>query len=190
LTKIIQSDNAVVAQFADGGDVTADVLIGADGIHSVVRSSLFPQEGPPIWNGAMLWRGATDWPMYEDGRTMVIAGGMGAKFVFYPIHADPGRPQSRLTNWAILAKTGSRGAAPPRQDWSRPGRLDDVATLVQNRFRLDFVDPLALINASGTFYEYPMCDRDPLPRWRIPCIRWDPTGRARRCWMPCRWPAI
>ena len=30
---------------------------------------------------------------------------------------------------------------------------------------LDFVDPLALIRASGTFYEYPMCDRDPLPRW-------------------------
>ena len=27
------------------------------------------------------------------------------------------------------------------------------------------VDPLALIAASGTFYEYPMCDRDPLPRW-------------------------
>jgi len=30
---------------------------------------------------------------------------------------------------------------------------------------LDFVDPLALVRASGAFYEYPMCDRDPLPRW-------------------------
>ena len=36
---------------------------------------------------------------------------------------------------------------------------------MRDRFRLDFVDPLALIRASGTFYEYPMCDRDPLPRW-------------------------
>jgi 2-polyprenyl-6-methoxyphenol hydroxylase-like FAD-dependent oxidoreductase len=36
---------------------------------------------------------------------------------------------------------------------------------MRDRFRLDFVDPLALIGASGTFYEYPMCDCDPLPRW-------------------------
>jgi 5-methylphenazine-1-carboxylate 1-monooxygenase len=36
---------------------------------------------------------------------------------------------------------------------------------VRERFRLDFVDPLALIRASGEFYEYPLCDRDPLPRW-------------------------
>jgi 5-methylphenazine-1-carboxylate 1-monooxygenase len=36
---------------------------------------------------------------------------------------------------------------------------------VRDCFRLDFVDPLALIEASGTFYEYPLCDRDPLPRW-------------------------
>ena len=38
----------------------------------------------------MLWRGATDWPVYADGRTMVVAGGNGAKFVYSPIHADPG----------------------------------------------------------------------------------------------------
>ena len=36
---------------------------------------------------------------------------------------------------------------------------------MRDRFRLDFVDPLALIRASGTFYEYPLCDREPLPRW-------------------------
>ena len=35
-----------------------DVLIGADGIHSLVRETLFPNEGPPRWNGIMLWRGA------------------------------------------------------------------------------------------------------------------------------------
>jgi 2-polyprenyl-6-methoxyphenol hydroxylase-like FAD-dependent oxidoreductase len=36
---------------------------------------------------------------------------------------------------------------------------------MHDRFRLDFVDPLALIRAGGTFYEYPLCDREPLPRW-------------------------
>jgi 2-polyprenyl-6-methoxyphenol hydroxylase-like FAD-dependent oxidoreductase len=46
------------------------VLIGADGIHSVVRDKLFPNEGPPRWNGLMLWRGAIDWPAFLTGRSM------------------------------------------------------------------------------------------------------------------------
>ena len=36
---------------------------------------------------------------------------------------------------------------------------------VRDRFRLGFLDPLALVEATPTFYEYPNCDRDPLPRW-------------------------
>ena len=35
----------------------------------------------------------------------------------------------------------------------------------RDRFRLSFVDLQSLIEATGTFYEYPCCDRDPLPRW-------------------------
>src|SRR5215475_7796826 len=74
-------------------EVAGDALIGADGIHSRVRSLLYPHEGPPAWNGLMLWRGATQWPVYSDGRTMVIAGGNAAKFVFYPIHVDQLKPE-------------------------------------------------------------------------------------------------
>ncbi len=55
-----------------------DVLVGADGIHSLVRDTLYPSEGPARWNGAMLWRGAVDWPTFLTGRSMVIAGGMAA----------------------------------------------------------------------------------------------------------------
>ena len=142
------------------------MLVGADGIHSTVRATFYPDEGPPVWNGMMLWRGAADWPVYVDGRTMVIAGGMGQKFVFYPIHADPAAPERRLTNWAVMARIGDGTGLPPRrEDWNRAGQWDEVEPFVRDRFRLDFVDPLALIRASGTFYEYPMCDRDPLPRW-------------------------
>ena len=150
----------------DGFEVEGDALVGADGIHSVVRAEFYPDEGAPVWNGMMLWRGAADWPVYVDGRTMVISGGMGQKFVFYPIHADPVAPQQRLTNWAVMARVGDGAGLPPRrEDWNREGRLEDVEPFVRDRFRLEFVDPLALIRASGTFYEYPMCDRDPLPRW-------------------------
>jgi 2-polyprenyl-6-methoxyphenol hydroxylase-like FAD-dependent oxidoreductase len=147
-------------------EVAGDALIGADGIHSRVRSLLCPHEGPPAWNGLMLWRGATEWPVYAGGRTMVIAGGNAAKFVVYPIHADPSKPETRLTNWAVMARIGDGTAPPPRrEDWNRPGRLEEALLFVRDKFRLGFVDPVSLIEATGTFHEYPACDRDPLSRW-------------------------
>jgi 5-methylphenazine-1-carboxylate 1-monooxygenase len=79
-----------------------DVLIGADGIHSTVRGMLFKDEGPVRWNGIMLWRGAIDWPQFLTGRSMIVAGGMQAKLVVYPI-AEGSRPDRRLTNWAVAA---------------------------------------------------------------------------------------
>jgi 2-polyprenyl-6-methoxyphenol hydroxylase-like FAD-dependent oxidoreductase len=36
---------------------------------------------------------------------------------------------------------------------------------VEGVFRLATVDPAAVVRATEAFYEYPMCDRDPLPRW-------------------------
>lgn len=143
-----------------------DLLIGADGVHSAVRAALYPDEGPPIWSGIMLWRGAIRWPTWRDGRTMAIAGGNFAKFVYYPIAADPRSPGMRLTNWAVMARTDDAGTGPQRrEDWSRIGIAEEVLPFVRDRFRLDFVDPAAIIEATGNFYEYPNCDRDPLPRW-------------------------
>src|SRR5438105_4162416 len=106
-----QDDGGVAAYFFDRGGshratARGDVLIGADGIHSQVRETLFPKEGPARWNGIMLWRGATDWPAFLSGRSMVIAGGLAAKFVLYPI-AEGTRADRRLTNWAVTAKVGA-----------------------------------------------------------------------------------
>jgi 2-polyprenyl-6-methoxyphenol hydroxylase-like FAD-dependent oxidoreductase len=102
-----QDDEGVTVQLFDraGNHVATDrgdVLIGADGIHSNLRATLFPDEGPPTWNGAMLWRGATEWPSFLTGRSMIIAGGMSAKAVVYPIANAPSAAP-RLTNWAIVA---------------------------------------------------------------------------------------
>jgi len=85
-----QDENGVTAHFCDGNGahaatVRGDLLIGADGIHSKVRSIMNPSEGPPRWKGIMLWRGATDWPSFLTGRSMIIAGGMREKAVIYPI---------------------------------------------------------------------------------------------------------
>jgi 5-methylphenazine-1-carboxylate 1-monooxygenase len=164
-----QDGDGVAVSFGDDAgaeveSVRGAALVGADGIHSTVRDALYPDEGPPRWNGTMLWRGATQWPSFLTGRSMIIAGGMEAKVVLYPIAAGESAEQ-RLTNWAVMARIGEEGTPPPRrEDWSRPGRLDELMPHMQ-RFAVEEVDVPELIRATPVFYEYPVCDRDPVPRW-------------------------
>ena len=169
VTGFEQEGSKVTAFLSEAGralQAGGDLLIGADGIHSAVRAALYPEEGPPVWNGVMLWRGATRWPTWRDGRTMAIAGGNHAKFVFYPIGEDPDDPDMRLTNWAVMARSHVPQAGRfTLGDWSRPGKFAQVMPFVRDRFRLDYVDPAEIISATGAFYEYPNCDREPLPHW-------------------------
>lgn len=171
LVDFTEKEGSVTATFesrlkAERSTATGEGLIGADGIHSRVRSLFYPREGPLIWSGIMLWRGATSWPVHADGRTMVIAGGNAAKFVFYPIHFDPREPERRLTNWAVMARVSDGSGPPPRrEDWNSIGQLEDARAFVHDSFSLGFVEPAQMIEATGTFYEYPNCDRDPVARW-------------------------
>src|SRR5215467_1893733 len=164
-----QHEGGVSAYFFDRNGshratARGDVLIGGDGIHSRVREILFPNEGPARWNGIMLWRGATDWPAFLTGRSMIVAGVLAAKFVIYPIAAGSS-PKHQLTNWAVTAKVGDGSRPPPqKEDWSRPGRMDELLPHIQ-RFQIANMDAQGLIEATPEFWEYPMCDRDPLPRW-------------------------
>ncbi|MGH3585527.1 MAG: flavin-dependent oxidoreductase [Pseudonocardia sp.] len=164
-----QDADGVQARFADRqgnplDPVRGDVLIAADGIHSTTRAAMFPDEGPPRWNGVMMWRGATDWPEFRTGRSMIIAGGTAAKLVIYPI-AGGREPGTTLTNWAICVLAGEPGTPPPaQQDWSR--RADPaVVEGYLDHFRVPHIDHAALVRATPEYFEFPMCDRDPLPYW-------------------------
>ena len=146
--------------------VSGDCVIAADGIHSVVRQQFYPDQGTPKWNGIMLWRGACLWEPFQTGKSMVIAGGMAAKLVLYPIADDRRDDGKVLMNWAVAAKLGDADTPMPRrEDWNREGKLEELLPFVEDTFHLDVLDPLALIRATGTFYEYPMCDRDPVDAW-------------------------
>lgn len=59
LVSVEQPDDTVVANFAGGHRVEADLLIGADGIQSTVRKQLFPQSQPQ-YVGYIAWRGLVD----------------------------------------------------------------------------------------------------------------------------------
>ncbi len=59
LVSVEQPGNTVVANFAGGEQIDADLLIAADGIQSTVRKQLFPQSQPQ-YVGYIAWRGLVD----------------------------------------------------------------------------------------------------------------------------------
>ncbi|QCI66834.1 flavin-dependent oxidoreductase [Phreatobacter stygius] len=163
------SDGKVEARFTgrNGDEVArrqADVLIGADGIHSAVRAALYPGEGAPIWNGRVLWRAITeDFRPFLSGRTMIMAGHQDRKFVCYPLTTSPDGAGPVRINWiAELSFDRSKGWR--REDWDRTARLEDIAPLFAD-WRFDWLDIPALMAGAQTIYEYPLVDRDPLERW-------------------------
>jgi 5-methylphenazine-1-carboxylate 1-monooxygenase len=168
LTGFSQDADGVTARFTrtEGADVEerGDVLVGADGIHSVLRGLLHPEDGGIRWQGSQLWRGVVDWPVLDSGNVMLIAAGSKAKLTIYPI-AEGRSAGTRLTNWVMNGKVASGAFPPPRrEDWSRPGKLEEVLPFAK-RLQLPFLDVEALIRATPQFFEYPECDRDPLPWW-------------------------
>ena len=89
-----------VARLADGREIEADIIVGADGIHSVVRRSLF---GPdvPRFTGCICWRGLA--AASEVPRDIAIAEGamwMGphGHVVHYPEGLAANRPT--LSDWS------------------------------------------------------------------------------------------
>ncbi|MDX2482445.1 MAG: FAD-dependent monooxygenase [Pseudodonghicola sp.] len=156
----------VTLRRSDGSTFTAegDVLIGADGIHSAVRRHLNPGEGAPRWSGLMLWRGSVDWPKVLDGHTIINSGGMGQKFIFYPI--GPGKtPDTQLMNWACVVRQAEPGApAPGREDWNREARAEVLHPILE-AFTVPETDIHAMVDATPVFWDFPMCDRDPLETW-------------------------
>ncbi|MBN8902122.1 MAG: FAD-dependent monooxygenase, partial [Rhodospirillales bacterium] len=106
------------------GTAEGSLLIGADGIHSAVRGRLYPEEGPPIWNGAILWRGVTRAAPFLGGRTMIMAGHECQKFVAYPISRAAAEQGEAVVNW-IAERKFAPDHAWRREDWNRPGVLAD-----------------------------------------------------------------
>jgi 5-methylphenazine-1-carboxylate 1-monooxygenase len=163
-----QGSYGVTARFtlADGTEVKerGDVLVGADGIHSALRALLHPADGGIRWQGSQLWRGVVDWPVFEGGNVMLVAADSMTKLTVYPI-AEGRLAGTRLTNWVMNGKVANGASPPPRREnWSRPGKLEEVLPFAK-RLQLPFLDVEELIRATPQFFEYPECDRDPLPWW-------------------------
>ena len=157
-----EHDGVLTARFQDSSEASGDSIIGADGIHSTVRASFYPDEGPPRFAGRLLWRACVEGVPFLDGRTMIMAGHQDQKFVCYPISARHAGTRSALINW--VAELEVEGNAPPPQDWNRQVDRSRFADRFAN-WRFGWLDVPALIAAAHPIYEFPLADRDPLPKW-------------------------
>jgi len=148
-----------------GGVVTEErgkVLIGADGLHSKIRAKFYPDEGAPIWAGAVLWRGTSRAVPFLTGASMAMAGHETQKFVTYPI-SEPDENGVSAINW-IAELWFEPDSKWNREDYNRQGNLSDFLPAFED-WGFDWLDIPALIKSADKIFEFPMIDRDPLQRW-------------------------
>ncbi|ALX50099.1 flavin-dependent oxidoreductase [Lentibacillus amyloliquefaciens] len=162
-----QTDDGVKAHFINKktgeslGTYQADIMIAADGIHSVVRKSFYPNEGDPVFSGRILWRGLTEAPAFLTGKSMIMAGYQDQKFVAYPV--DPEYTGGRsLVNW--IAERTIEGDVPSRADWNQKIDKQKFAPYF-SEWDFGWLNVPRLIEDTDAVYEFPMVDRDPVDRW-------------------------
>jgi 2-polyprenyl-6-methoxyphenol hydroxylase-like FAD-dependent oxidoreductase len=140
----------------------ADVVVGCDGLHSIIRKQLHPAEGEPRYSGVNMWRGVTAWEPFLTGASMVRAGWLtNGKMVIYPIRSNIDERGRQLINWVAEIQTTRHR---DRRDWNRPGNVQDFIDAYAN-WHFDWLDVPAMIRATDPILEFPMIDQDPLGWW-------------------------
>jgi salicylate hydroxylase len=150
---VSQQGSVAVAEFADGTSVEADVVIGADGIHSAVRSSLF---GPAQarFTGNMCWRGLVPIEALPSGLVEPMATnwlGPNGHVVHYLVKGGA------FVNFVAVYETD----AWTEESWSiKADRNELLSTYGNWNERL-----LKVFAAAEHCFKWALYDRDPLPRW-------------------------
>src|SRR5437879_4849969 len=143
------------AWFENGARITADVLVGADGIHSAVRAALFGEEAPRF-AGCVAYRGLVPIERIADLALEIGSQswvGPGAHFVHYFVS------RGRLLNFVGWTEHDSWN----REDWT------DRATVDRALAAFEGWHPQVrrIIAAADTCFVWALFDREPLPRWSV-----------------------
>lgn len=158
--RVEQDPGGVMVHFRDGPPVRGDVAIACDGINSTVRRQFYPGE-QVAFTGINTWRGVTRRKPILTGRSYIRIGTVDTgKIVIYPIVDGVDGQGSQLINW--MAEKRMPGQA--MNDWNKPGRVEDFMPIYAD-WKFDWLDVPELIRNADTVLEYPMVDKDPVPRW-------------------------
>lgn len=161
-----QDETGVTVHFeeAEGVPKSArhDLLIGADGIKSVVRNQLIPSSEGSHYSGVAMWRGVTVMPPFRNGGTILHLGDpiTQGSMIVYPIRNNVDGKGNQLVNWVVE----QNGKPKSIEDWNQRVSPDEIAHKFDET-RLDFVDVGEMIRNAREVYLYPLIDRDPLPQW-------------------------
>jgi len=146
-------DRGGVARFADGSEIEADIIVGADGIHSVVRKTLFGPDAPRF-TGCICWRGmaaTSTVPRDIDVAEGTMWMGPHGHVVHYPVR------RGELIN--IVAHFDSDSWT--EESWTRECDVSELTTTYAGWHP----DLLRLYPYSARWYKWALYDRDPVARW-------------------------
>jgi 2-polyprenyl-6-methoxyphenol hydroxylase-like FAD-dependent oxidoreductase len=161
-----QDDAGVTLRFnetstgATAEPARADIAIACDGINSTVRRAFYPDE-QVAFAGINTWRGITRRKPILTGRSYMRIGSIRTgKLVVYPIIDDVDDAGNQLINWMAEIET----PATERNDWNKPGQVEDFLRYYQD-WTFDWLDVPAMLASADLVLEYPMVDKDPVARW-------------------------
>lgn len=140
--------------FADGGSAEVDILIGADGIHSAVRTALFGPENP-IFTGIVAYRAVVPAGRLSipnlDAFTKWWGPNPQTQIVTFPLN----RGQDIFVFATMPMKTWTH------ESWTTPGRVEDLRAA----YRDFHPEAKALLEACEDVLISALYIRDPLPAW-------------------------
>jgi 2-polyprenyl-6-methoxyphenol hydroxylase-like FAD-dependent oxidoreductase len=150
---------------ADGSasEVSGALLIGADGIHSAVRTQMHPSQPPIHWGGAVMWRGTTWGKPIRTGSSFIGLGTHRQRMVIYPISHPDGQTGLSVINW-IAEVTFDNSEGWQRTGWFRQVGIEECLPHFKD-WVWDWIDVPALLRGADSVFENPMIDRDPVPTW-------------------------
>ena len=162
--RVEQDALGVTIRFAlqDGSarDVRADLAVACDGVNSVVRKQFYPHD-KVCFAGINTWRGVSVHAPILGGKTYLRIGSIETgKMVIYPIVDNVDGQGRQLINWMAEIRQPEQAM----NDWNKPGKPEDFLSIFQN-WDFDWLNVPELIRSAERVFEYPMVDKDALPRW-------------------------
>ncbi|MFU8851870.1 FAD-dependent oxidoreductase [Micromonospora sp. SL1-18] len=117
LVDVRETGDGVTARFADGSTATADVLIGADGIRSTVRTLIDPDAAGPKFTGLLGFEAVARHEVEAEPGTMTFAFGRGGYYLYWPEPGGGTRWGVNLPHERPMSLTEAQ--AVPAADWLR-----------------------------------------------------------------------